>query len=53
MIAQLDAKSRCSCLEPVILQGPFPLGGRLDCFPWETLAMLFVPGESNVSWSVS
>ena len=53
MVAQLDAKSRCSHLEPVMLQGPFPPGRRLGWFPWETLAKLFVLGESNVSWSVS
>lgn len=53
MVAQLNVKSRCSHLKPVILQGPFPPARRLEWFPWETLAMLFVLGESNVSWSVS
>lgn len=46
-------KSRCTRLEPVIPQGPFPPGRTLGWFPWETLSKLFVPGESNVSWSVS
>lgn len=53
MVAQLDVKSRCSHLEPVILQGPFPPARRLEWFPCETLAIFFVLGERNVSWSVS
>lgn len=49
MAAQLDVQSRCSHLQPVMLQDPFPSGRRLSRFPREALAKLFMQGESNVS----